>query len=435
MLSKLEKKTSIISILLLSLGTFFGAGLAFITQIILARTLGSESFGLFTSTLAIITLISPLAVFGIPQLWLKVFGEEGWNARRWVTPSFFVTLGSTALVIILLLTWALLFNNNYQTQVLIFILSIYILGQVSLELVSSKYQLEENYVRLAQLQLIPHLMRFILVVFFIIFFKEFISAKYIAIIYSIVSIFFTLYAMIQINKIMKGEFLLKGHKEESIQVYKSVKIKKIIKNSWPFSLATFFYLIYFQSDLILVKYFVGNHAAGIYNVAFTIIVAIFLFPSIIYQKFLLSKIHRWANHDKNKLYQVYKKGNILMLTSGIIILMLVLSTSSYIIPLLFGTEYNEAVKILNILAISIPIIFLAHSSGSMLVTKNHMKLKVKYMGTVALINITLNIFVIPIYGAIGASITTNISNVLLLFLYYYGTRKYIFNDGERSNEY
>ena len=70
------KKKAFNALALLWLGTLIGAGLAFLTQIILARKLGSEYFGMFSAVLAMVTLVTPLAGFGISQLWLKVFGQE-----------------------------------------------------------------------------------------------------------------------------------------------------------------------------------------------------------------------------------------------------------------------------------------------------------------------------------------------------------------------
>ena len=55
-----------------------------------------------------------------------------------------------------------------------------------------------------------------------------------------------------------------------------------------------------------------------------------------------------------------------------------------------------------------------------------MRKKVKYMGIVALLNIILNIILIPVHGAIGAAITTVFSDIVLLLLYYTASKKYVF---------
>lgn len=425
----MSKRKAFNAFALLWLGTLLGAGLAFLIQIVLARKLGSEHFGIFSAVLAMVTLVTPLAGFGVSQLWLKVFGQEGWNAKQWLSSSFQFVILSTVIVLISLFCWAFLGNHNEITRTLIVILSFYIVGQVSIELVSSKLQLEERYLYLAIWQFLPHFLRFLLTSILLFGFSSWTTLTDIAYAYALVSIVFLLAGIVQLTHMKKDNFKLIGHTKKSSTDNLNITMVNILQNAWPFGLAAFFHLIYFQSDIILIKYMVGDNDAGIYNVAFTIMVAVYMFPSVLYQKFLLPKLHRWANHDKDKFHEVYRKGNIAMLILGIIAMLLIWMLSSWAISFLFGYEYQESVIILDILAVSSPIIFVAFSAGATLVTQEHMKLKIKYMGTVALINLVLNFIFIPIYGAIGAAVATVVSNLILLMLYYYGAQKYVFKKG------
>ena len=61
--------------------------MVFLTQTLLARELGPDAYGLFASSLATVTMIAPLAGFGLTQFRLKVYGVEGWAAARWLAPS------------------------------------------------------------------------------------------------------------------------------------------------------------------------------------------------------------------------------------------------------------------------------------------------------------------------------------------------------------
>ncbi len=428
------KQKAFNALALLWLGTLLGAGLAFLIQIILARKLGSEYFGMFSAVLAMVTLVTPLAGFGISQLWLKVFGQEGWNAQKWIKPSFDFVILSTSIVFISLYLWAFVGSHDQLTRSLFLIISFYILGQISVELVSSKLQLEERYLYLAVWQFLPHFMRFVLIAILLFGFNDWASIEEIAFVYAFVAIIFLLVGISQLVSMKKGNFKLKGHREEDLKENSEVSLSRVFQNTWPFGLAAFFHLIYFQSDIILIKYIVGDNEAGIYNVAFTIMVAVYMFPSVLYQKFLLPKLHRWANHDKDKFHEVYRKGNIAMLLLGLIAMFLVWVLSSWAIPFIFGNEYQDSILILNILAVSSPIIFVAFSAGATLVTQEHMKLKVKLMGTVALINLVLNFILIPLYGAAGAAVSTVVSNLILLMLYYYATETKVFVNKKNTGE-
>jgi O-antigen/teichoic acid export membrane protein len=102
-------------------------------------------------------------------------------------------------------------------------------------------------------------------------------------------------------------------------------------------------------------------------------------------------------------------------------------SSSWLISLLFGADYFDSIALLNILALSVPFIFIAYNSGAVLVTSHHLYRKVKYMGIVAILNVVLNVILIPEYGAEGAAISTVISNLLLFSLYEFAIRKHVFS--------
>ncbi len=415
------------TISLLWISSLAGAGFAFIMQVILARYLTPISFGDFVAALATTTLFVPLAGFGISQFWLKVFGQEGKVAIRWLPSSFKFILLSTTTVFILLILWALLGPHNIFMRNLLLAFSFYVWGQVAIELISSKLQLEERYMHLALWQLLPHLTRLVLIVSLVFLMNEMFNAEMVADVYAVVAILFAISGGIQLVNMVKGSFALKGHTINTTKItYINPTVYEIITQAWPFGLASLFHLIYFQSDIILVKYLSGSEVAGYYNVSFTIIVAIYIFPSVIYQKFLLPKIHRWAHHDRERFYTTYRKGNFIMFVIGVIAMVLIWLLSSSLIPILFGDKYIDAVVLLNILALSIPIIFVASSVGATLVTQEHMRKKVKYMGLVAIINIILNIILIPSYGAIGAAVATVISNIMLLIIFYYASEKIVF---------
>ncbi|MBW6519414.1 MAG: oligosaccharide flippase family protein [Desulfoarculaceae bacterium] len=77
-----------------------GAGCAFLTQVLLARELGPAAFGAFAAALAMVVLVAPLAGFGVAGFWLKAFGQEGWQAVRWLRASLKYTLLNTLLVLV-----------------------------------------------------------------------------------------------------------------------------------------------------------------------------------------------------------------------------------------------------------------------------------------------------------------------------------------------
>src|SRR5690554_4522989 len=151
----MTRRNAVRAISFLWLGSLAGAGCAFLTQVVLARVLGPNTFGIFASALATVTLLVPLAGFGVAPFWLKVFGEEGWQARRWWPGSFRFVCVSTLVVLISLALWAGFGPHDDAMSLSLWLLLAYVMGQVVVELVSSKLQLEEKYIRLAIWQFSP----------------------------------------------------------------------------------------------------------------------------------------------------------------------------------------------------------------------------------------------------------------------------------------
>ncbi|WP_458374256.1 oligosaccharide flippase family protein [Pseudomonas laurylsulfatiphila] len=423
-----SKKKAIKTISLLWITSLLGAGCAFLTQIILARKLGPEEFGIFSAALTSISLLIPLGGFGIAQFWLRSFGQEGWVAKRWLSDSFKFIGTSTFLVLILAISWATLGPHAEQMKHALIILSAYALGQILVELVSSKLQLEEEYLKLSSWTLLPHIFRLLLVLISISVTQEKATAQDIAISYSIIAIVITGLGIHQLFQMTSSKFALKGH-ENTKEANQTITIKtSIFAQSWPFGMANLFYLIYFQSGVILVNYITGNAEAGAYSVAFTIIAGIVLFPSVVYQKFLLPKMHRWSTHDKPKFYKTYREGNLIMLSIGIATMAAILLTPNKLFTMIFGKEYLASIQLLHLLALSIPIIFIISSISATLTTGDNIKRRVKYMGLAAIFNITLNAALIPAYGAIGACISFLASNIILCALFYNATEKFVFKN-------
>ncbi len=421
----MPRKHTIQAISLLSLGSLFGAASSFLIHVILARQLGPEELGVFSSAFATVMLLTPLAGFGIASFWLKVFGKEGWSGIRWLIPSFYFVGISTFLVIIVLIAWSIFGPHDKLMASILFIASFYVLGQVTIELVISKLQLEECYKHLFLWQVFPNFSRLILVLVLAFWLKGWMNGMNVAYAYVVIAIFFTCFGFHQMSQMVKGEFCLKGHAVTHSNTV-APNIRDVIFRAWPFGLASLFAFIYVQSDIILVKYITGDSAAGIYHVAFTILMAVLLLPTTIYQKFFVPKMHRWAHHDKQYFYQIYRQGNLAMLILGLLAMVVVWLSAHWLVILLFGEVYKDAVSLIKILVFTIPTLFVAYSVGATLVTQEHMKTKVKIMGLVAVINILLNITLIPGYGAEGAAAATVLSNLILLILYYLVAQKMVF---------
>jgi len=412
---------------ILTLSTFSGAALTFAIQVFLARILPQSEFGAFYAALSLVTLIAPFAGFGVGSLMLKVFGEEGWAAIRWLRPALNFTVFSCIAALILVLIFGLFFERDELSSKVLYLLSLIIISQALFEYSGAIFQLEGKYNKLSLLHIAPHAMRFFLVFLLYLTYGDALNAITIAQAYLFIGIIIAAIGWTITNRATQGNLSLVGHTKQSPSSYQDrLSAITIFKQAWPFVLAGVFYLIYFQSNIILVKYMLGNESAAQYSVAVTIMAGVYILPSVIYQKFLLPNIHIWANHNTGKLKTVYHQGNIAMLAIGTITSISLIAFSKFFIVFLFEKNYIISSDLVAILALGVPFGFISANIGAMLTPKNNMKIKVNCMGLAAIFNVILTMILIMQYGLIGAAYASVATELFLLILYFVTTQKFVF---------
>ncbi len=108
------------------------------------------------------TLVSIAASFGIAQFSLKTFGREGWDGRRWLIPSPKWLFFTPILALSVMYIWAFWGPHDATNRTMLFIMGLFVVGQVIIKFVSAKFQLEERYVALSWWQLLPNLSRLLI---------------------------------------------------------------------------------------------------------------------------------------------------------------------------------------------------------------------------------------------------------------------------------
>jgi O-antigen/teichoic acid export membrane protein len=227
---------------------------------------------------------------------------------------------------------------------------------------------------------------------------------------------------------------LKGHgtRPEATAAAAPPSVMHLWSQAWAYGLQAVLYPIFFQISTVLLKYLNGNTQAGIFGVALGVMTAIYLIPATLYQKFLLSKLHRWAVHDPKKFWMVYRHGNIAMLVSGVFIGLLLVAVAPWLVPMAFGESYRPVVKVLLVLAPCVPIRFLSTSVSSALLNEKHMRFRVYAMGLSALLVIVLNVLLIPQHHEMGAAISTVIGEAAMLLAFYVGVQLFHTNREGRA---
>jgi len=409
---------------MLWLATLAGAAMVFLAQMLLARRLGPDNYGLFASSLATVTVLAPMAGFGLSQFRLKAYGAEGWAGDRWLRPSLRFSMFTGALACALAVAWAIGGEAvDDATRLTLLLLVPVIAGVFAVDLVGSKLRLEEKHGALALWQMLMPAGRLAVAATLLVL--PFASAQAAALGYGLVSLAIAAIALPQLIAMQRGQTELKGHgpRPSSPAFDTTPGAMQLWSSAWAYGLAAVLYPVFFQVSTVLLKYLGSNAQAGHFGVALAVMTAIYLFPATVYQKFLLSRLHRWAVHDRPKFWRVYRAGNIAMLASGVLVGALLAVASPWLVPLAFGPAFADVAELLAILSLCVPIRFLSTAVGSVLLTEHHMRYRVFAMLLATVVAVLLNWVAIPRWGIDGAAWATVTAETVLLIAMWLGARR------------
>ena len=219
-----------------------------------------------------------------------------------------------------------------------------------------------------------------------------------------------------------------------IRVRKYVKFEKIniqslrkhIKPVFTLLIASIAVEIYVMVDTTMLGFYCNNVIVGCYSNAMKLTRMVNTTAAAI-GAVLLPRLSRlYEDNDKKRFNSLVNSAIKIMLTIAIPAMVGIIFLSDYIVLLFFGDTFYEAIPILKILSLMIPIVVCnTVLGGQVLVTCN---MENKYVFTVVIasvVNVILNGLFIPIYGATSAAFASLISEIIDFILYLWFTRKII----------
>lgn len=210
------------------------------------------------------------------------------------------------------------------------------------------------------------------------------------------------------------------NKSVKLDIKLIVKIIDESKYLW-FSFVSF--LIYTQTDRLMIKHYLGVEEVGVYTIGMQLsnILAILIGPI---QNSLFPKFLELYRNDYQKYYNFYKLTNTIITQFYLIITLISIIVVKYTFKYVYSSQYDGAILIYSILAFSVFIKANGSLQTSHMTIKNITK-KSFYKTLVSLIlNIILNILLIPKYGINGAAIATLITQFIALFLIDFFIKEY-----------
>lgn len=191
--------------------------------------------------------------------------------------------------------------------------------------------------------------------------------------------------------------------------------KELLRDSWPLIISGFVIGLFMKIDQIMLKEMVGNKAVGIYSVAMRLSEVWYFIPTAIVSS-VTPLIVEARKINQTLYYQRLQKLYNLTALLAFVIAISITFFSKNLVFLLYGQNYTDASPVLAIYIWAVFFGFLGAAQRPWDIAEGLMLLSLKRTIIGAVVNIILNIILIPLYSTTGAAIATVISFLFAAYL-------------------
>jgi PST family polysaccharide transporter len=190
----------------------------------------------------------------------------------------------------------------------------------------------------------------------------------------------------------------------------------LLADSWPLLLSGIAIIIYMKIDQIMLGQMLGDDAVGIYSAAVRISEIWYFVPMMIVASVFPAILQAKKTDQAQYLQRLQQLYDLMVwLSISIAIPMTFLSTT--IVVALFGPAYTESGPVLAIHIWASVFVFLGVASGQWFIAEGRQILSFQRTLLGAIINILLNMLLIPKFGVMGAAYATIFSYAVAALLY------------------
>jgi O-antigen/teichoic acid export membrane protein len=401
-------------------GTILGTGLRYLFEIIAARNLGTELFGLFFLGLAVLKISEVLSTLGLHRGVLRFIAiYQGIKDDRRtkgtiifsLKASLFIGLVLSAAIIFLSKFLALnIFHKTDLASVLRFfafavpftaVTTIFVFSTQGFKIMKYRVYVREIFEPLSRLAIL-----------FIV----------LTLGWKLFGAIFAFVVSISGGTFLAFHFLRNLFPELANRSIKPIfESRKIMEFSWPLLLAEFFGLIIIWLNILMIGFFRTAHEVGIYSASHRTAILgqiVLISFNAIFSPIIADLYNKNETRKLDSLFKIVTKW-IFSLSIPICLLMVLCASK---IMNLFGKNFTEAAFCLIVLSLAQLINSLFGSSGFLIMMSGRSKLNLINNIAVVTLNIGLNCILIPQHGIVGAAFSLFISvlfiNLIMLLEVY-----------------
>lgn len=395
-----DKQTFVKNTIWLVLGEVIGRLFKLAVVVVATRQLGIENWGIFSYALAFVSFFYILGDMGINTFITREMSKDSTDKYKYLATSLIIKIG---LLIILCIASLLLGPHIGKIKLGMSLLTVVSLLYLSDCLREFALSINRSLGKMEREAFSKILMNAIITILGIVLVIQNPSPLSLAIAYTVGSVVCTLYVIWAIRAELAN-----------VQWTFSISTLKILYNfSWPIIIISLFSFV-FNIDSIMLGQLKSASDVGLYSAAqrvvqFTAIIPAFIATAIFP---ILSK----SESDDERSTRIFEKVMTIVFAIGIPLAVGGFLLSADLMTFIFGSEYTTGGMTLGILMISLlasfPNIILTH----IIFSKNLQRTFIAATSIGVLLNIILNLLLIPGYGAVGAALSVATTQMFIMLV-------------------
>ncbi|MGV8151753.1 MAG: flippase [Candidatus Nanoarchaeia archaeon] len=410
------------------IGVILSKLFSYVYRVLIVREFGLEIYGVFSLAIMVFLWFTAFTSLGLYEGLLRFIPLfRGKNQKDKIKYSFKFTLKLLILtsifssILLFFLSGPIALGVFHNLELAFFIklssafILVYILFYLFLSVILS---FERANIHSFLSDFLINLVRVLLLVIFI-----FLGIKKGGVIMSYLMSFFItlfiayLYCKYKLPEVF-GKYSLNKESKSEIK-------KELFSYSLPLILLSLLSGVLSYIDMITIGYFKGALQVGLYNSALPISELIQVFPALFIRLFSPMITREFSKGKIDIITEISKQ-----VQKWILIVILPFTVLMVIFPgaflnILFGPDSLEAINTLRILAISSFFISLTSVFYSLISMIGKSKIILFNILVVSVINIILNLLLVPKYGIDGAAFATMLSSLALLIIFFIQVKNYV----------
>lgn len=361
--------------------------------------LGQEGFGEYATVLAFFAFFGAIGDLGLANLTAREIAKPTVDEAQFLGKV--ATLRVLASTVIILVTPVVLFWFDYSALVKesVFVIALALFFAQFSTLLNGVFQKRLAMDRVAMVEFIGKILQLLLVYLAVRFDLGFIAI--------VSAILFTMFFNATVELYLSRKYI------QFHFSWDTIFWKRFMRDAWPLGLTAIISFAYFKFDTIILSLLQPAAHVGIYNVAYKIMENLIFFPAMLVGLILplLSRAHQI---DPPLFREIVNKTAKVFIALVLPIVVATLFLAPEIVAVVSGSGFEVSADVLRILIFSLAGIFFGHFFNMLILVGNKQKKLLKALMLVAIVNVSLNVFLIREFSYFGAAASSAVTEAMVV---------------------